>query len=185
MQTAVTLMVLVTRQKQSWPAFQLINVAISSLVLLAVSRLAFFPSLFLHFHVAVAPRGAVCNATAAMTDRAPLSHATSRRRYDDSQSLLPSLVGSVRFFNLSLKRFFRPRRFAWDLNKKPSFLQPSSYSSLYGPSLSLSWGGFVFPLPTPEMMEYEKYKLSETTEEEGAERGALGGCVCIGCEEGS
>ena len=33
------------------------------------------------------------------------------------------------------------------------------------------------------MMEYEKYKLSETTEEEGAERGALGGCVCIGCEE--
>ena len=40
------------------------------------------------------------------------------------------------------------------------------------------------------MMEYEKYKLSETTaaaeeEKEGAERGALGGCVCIGCEEGS
>ena len=135
MQTAVTLMVLVTRQKQSWPAFQLINVAISSLVLLVVSRLAFLPSLFLHFHVAVAPRGAVCNATAAMTDRAPLSHATSRRRYDDSQSLLPSLVGSVRFFNLSLKRFFRPPRFAWDLNKKPSFPQPSY--SFFGPSLSV------------------------------------------------
>ena len=70
---------------------------------------------------------------------------------------------SVRFFNLSLKRLFRPPlRFAWDLNKKPSFLQPSSFS-FFGPfSLSLSWGGFVFPLPTPEMMEYEKYKLSET-----------------------
>ena len=93
MQTAVTLMVLVTRQKQSWPAFQLINVAISSLVLLVVSRLAFLPSLFLHFHVAVAPRGAVCNATAAMTDRAPLSHATSRRRYDNSQSLRPFILG--------------------------------------------------------------------------------------------
>ena len=90
----------------------------------------------------------------------------------------PSLARSVSSIFPS-NDFFRPRRFAWDLNKKPS-----SYSFL-GSSLSLSWGGFVFPLPTPEMMEYEKYKLSETTEEEGAERGALGGCVCIGCEEGS
>ena len=141
MQTAVTLMVLVTRQKQSWPAFQLINVAISSLVLLVVSRLAFFPSLFLHFHVAVAPRGAVCNATAAMTDRAPLSHATSRRRYDDSQSLLPSLVGSVRFFNLSLKRFFPPSAFC--MGPKQETLLPAALLLLLVRSLPIVVVGWL------------------------------------------
>ena len=134
MQTAVTLMVLVTRQKQSWPAFQLINVAISSLVLLVVSRLAFLPSLFLHFHVAVAPRGAVCNATAAMTDRAPLSHATSRRRYDDSQSLRPLSIppSSLRPFLQSFPQtIFPPSTFC--MGPKQETLLPAALLLLLRP----------------------------------------------------
>ena len=138
--------------------------------------------LSLHFHVAVVPRGAVCNATAAaMTDRASerLYRAPHHAIHANDMTvshfvLVPSLSPPSPFLPSFPKTIFSPP-FPFCMGSKQETLLLLSVLSFRS-------------LPIPEMMEYEKYKLSETTAGEGEggrgrERGSWGlrRCVCIGC----
>ena len=129
--------------------------------------------LSLHFHVAVVPRGAVCNATAAaMTDRASerLYRAPHHAIHANDMTvshfvLVPSLSPPSPFLPSFPKTIFSPPfPFCMGSKQETLLLSVLSFRSL----------------PIPEMMEYEKYKLSETTAGEGeGGRGALGGCVVV------